>query len=203
MKAIFGQKASATGNVGPRLRAALRWWQRVLSLGVSETRKWGQSRLSTCFLFVDAASAPARCAAVLMKDGMISYTASPPRQDWMRQLARRGDNQILSLEILAIMVALSTFGDDLSGRNVVLYSDNVGAECATRKGDAKAFDHNQLVHEIWTHALLMKFNLWIERVPSKENISDSPSRFDYELLHDLGAKWHKPVLAEVYLGTPH
>ncbi len=159
IKAIFGQKASATGIVGPRLLTALRWWRRVLVWGVSETREWGQSQLSTCLLFVDAASTPARCAAVLLKDGVIRYTDCPPRQDWMEQLAQRGDNQILSLEILAIMIALSTFGDDLRGRNVVLYSDNKGAECATRKGDAKAFDHSQLVHEICAHVLLKKSNV--------------------------------------------
>ncbi len=74
-----------------------------------------------------------------------------------------------------------------------------GAEGATKKGSAKAFDHNQLIHEIWSHAFLQKMALWVERVPSEFNISDSPSRFDYDLLTELGAVWRKPVLADLYI----
>ena len=119
------------------------------------------------------------------------------------------------------MTALSTFTSALQGRKVVLFSDNAGvtpmgwrlgwyllclvlcesgAEATTAKGSAKAFDHNQLVHEIWWHALKFDISLWVERVPSKYNIADSPSRFQYKLMHDLGATWCKPVLAELYLG---
>ena len=97
------------------------------------------------------------------------------------------------------MVALSTFSNELQGEKVVLYSDNTGAEAATAKGSARAFDHNALVHEIWSHALRHSIHLWIERVPSKFNISDSPSRFRYKILDDLNAKWRKPVMADIYL----
>ena len=98
------------------------------------------------------------------------------------------------------MLALSTFSAELQGEKVVLYSDNKGAEATTAKGSARAFDHNALVHEIWSHALRHKIHLWIERVPSKFNISDSPSRFRYKILEDLRAKWRRPVLEDIYLG---
>ena len=76
----------------------------------------------------------------------------------------------------------------------MLFSDNSGAEKATAKGSPRAFDHNALIHEIWTHAVAHDIKLWVERVPSEFNISDSPSRFDYQLLDDIGATWHVPVL---------
>ena len=171
-------------------------------------------------MLVDAASTPARCAAVLAVDGQRFYTDGVPGPSVMKRFRGRGDNQILSLEILAIAVALSTFASLLSGRSVLLYSDNTGkcrsapvemygnsvclagAEKATTKGSARAFDHNQLVHEIWYHAYLCKIRLWVERVPSKENISDLPSRFHYVLVRDkLKAEWRKPVLASLYLGN--
>ena len=98
------------------------------------------------------------------------------------------------------MMALSTFSNELQGEQVVLYSDNKGAEATTAKGSARAFDHNALVHEIWSHALRYNFHLWIERVPSKLNIADSPSRFRYKILEGIKARWRKPVLAEMYLG---
>ena len=118
------------------------------------------------------------------------------------------------------MVALSTFASEISGRKVILYSDNVGAEKSTAKGSANAFDHNRLVHEIWTMALLhrqslaqarargprlgtsiaCRIRLWIMRVPTKDNIADAPSRFSYELLEELDGQWRTPVVADVCLG---
>ena len=56
-----------------------------------------------------------------------------------------------------------------------------------------------MVHEIWTQALLTKTRVWIERVPTDDNIADLPSREDYALLHHLGAKWREPVIAQVFV----
>ena len=97
------------------------------------------------------------------------------------------------------MVALSTFAREIRGRKVLLFSDNTGAELSVTKGSAKAWDHNKMVHSIWRQALEQKMRLWIERVPSKLNISDAPSRFRYDLLSELGAQWRKPVIANMHL----
>ena len=74
-----------------------------------------------------------------------------------------------------------------------------GAEYSTAGGSAKAFDHNQLIHEIWTLVMRHRVHLWIERVPSKFNISDSPSRGEYQIMHDIGASWRQPVLDFVHI----
>ena len=59
----------------------------------------------------------------------------------------------------------------------------------------------QLVHSIWHHAFVKKIRLWIERVPSEENIADNPSRFEYEVVAKrLKAEWREPVFANGYLG---
>ena len=111
---------------------------------------------------------------------------------------------------------MATIANALRGRRVVLYSDNTGAEHATDKGSAKAADHNKMVHEVWTLALrscvvcvlgvwlrclLSRHNihLWIERVPSKLNISDLPSRGRWQLMYDIGALWWEPVLPQLRL----
>ena len=75
-----------------------------------------------------------------------------------------------------------------------------GAEHATINGAARAFDHNQLIPEIWWHAMQHHIHLWVVRVPSKDNVADGPSRCAYELMSELGAKWRDPVLADFYLG---
>ena len=97
-----------------------------------------------------------------------------------------------------------------------------GAEHGTAKGSARAFDHNALIHSVWMQAhalsqnvccahalsqnvcvwmqaLLQHFALWVYRVPTDDNLSDLPSRGEYELIHELGAVWHDPCIAELYL----
>ena len=162
-----------------------------------------------------------RCAAVLFIDGKFHYTDGIPSQSIMDQFIARNDRlgfveslcrvvcmvcmarQITTLEILSISIGLSTFQSELRGRKVVVWSDNKGAECASRKGSARAWDHCRLVHDIWLHALQNNTHLWIERVPSHDNIADSPTRGAYQImekLRELGqGVWKKPVVASVYL----
>ncbi len=79
IKPVYAQKTTATGRVGPRLLEALLWWLFVLGQEVAERRPWALSEKSVCRLFVDAASTPARCAAVLLIDGRILYTDVVPQ----------------------------------------------------------------------------------------------------------------------------
>ena len=82
-------------------------------------------------------------------DGKCMYTDGVPRQQIMEKFFHRQDKQITTLEILAIAIGLSTFAPELQGRKVVVWSDNTGAEAASRKGSAKAWDQCRLIHEIW------------------------------------------------------
>ncbi len=104
-------------------------------------------------------------------------------------------------EILAILLAMSTFKGQIADRKAVLYSDNVGAEKATARGSAKVWDHNHLVHQIWTVAMTHSIKLWVERVPSKENLADCPSRGSDELLSELGATFVTPYMDESTLDS--
>ena len=97
IKPIFAQKGSSDGLAGLRLLSAMRWWRSVLAEGVSELRQWYEAELRPCHLFVDAASTPARCAAVLFLDGEVLYTDGPPAQCLMSQFVSRGDKQIMTL----------------------------------------------------------------------------------------------------------
>ena len=72
-----------------------------------------------------------RCAAVLYLDGKTMFCDGPPAPSIMERFRSRADNQITSLEILAIAVGLSTFRKELHGRKVLVYSDNTGAEVKT------------------------------------------------------------------------
>ena len=151
-------------------------------------------------MFVDAAGHSSRCAAVLCCESGCFYTDGVPSSQIVNRLVDRRDNQIMGLESIAIGLGLCTFAPELHRQKVVIYSDNKGAEHSTRKGSAKSWDHCRIIHELWTQALRNHTYMWIERVPSEENISDLPSRGEYGLVADeLGMEWRAPVIAEFFL----
>ena len=204
LKPIYKQRFSTNGDMSPALGSALKWWLWVLKQDIVQEKLWKTISSPPAHLFVDARSTPARCAAVLFIDGRTLYTDGAPAEQYMEQFQKRGDNQIMSLELLALVVGLSTFTEELKGRKVVLWSDNSGAESASRKGSASAWDQNLLVHSLWTHAFVNKMALWVERVASADNIADLPSRESYALLHEFdGISWYEPKVAQLYLeSTP-
>ena len=178
----------------------LRWWLFVLAQDICEEHPWEAPCAPVARMFVDAASSPMRCAAVLFCEEGWFYTDGKPSEAIVNRLTVRRDNQIMGLESIAIGLGLSTFAPELHKRKVVVYSDNKGAEAATRKGSARSWDHCQVIHEIWTQALANHTYVWIERVPSEDNLSDLPSRGEYELVaSELGAQWREPVIANLFL----
>ena len=95
---------------------------------VAEERCWRAPESPVAHLFVDARGVPARCAAVLFIDGQCMFTDGQPSEAIMKCFKQRADNQIMTLEILAISVGLSSFAEELAGRKVIVFSDNTGAE---------------------------------------------------------------------------
>ena len=189
-------------KLSDELKVALRWWYWVLQHDIVEERLWGRSEERPSCMFVDARSTPARCAAVLITaEGEILYTDGPPSKKVMERFKQREDKQIMTLEVLAIAVGLATFAHLLKNKKVIVFSDNTGAEAATKKGCARSWDHCNLIHEIWTQALCNRTHIWLERVPTKDNLADLPSREQYDLLCKLGAVWVEPKLASLYCET--
>jgi len=198
LKPIYAQKFNKHGTLARSLLEALRWWRMVLQYEVVEERCWWAPETPLAHMFVDARGVPPRCAAVLFIDGERLYTDGQPSAALMNTFEKRADNQIMTLEILAIAVGLSTFAKELQGRKVIVFSDNTGAEAASVKGSAKCWDHCNLIHEIWSHCWANRTHIWIVRVPSANNISDLPSREEYALLCRMDAVWRPPVVATLY-----
>jgi hypothetical protein len=86
-------------------------------------------------------------------DGEIFYCDMEPDSLLMESFKRRGDNQIMSLEILSISLGtplhqlsclrhvavpvlsgISVFASKIKQKKLVIWSDNTAAEAATRKG---------------------------------------------------------------------
>ena len=146
-------------------------------------------------LFCDARSTPPRLAAVLMDaSGALSYADMPVDDKVLAQFDEREDGQIIALELVAVLFGLGTFQNVLSGNYVRVWTDNRVAEGNLIRGSSKAKDLNMLVHGIWLLAAHMMTGMHIDRVPSEENISDLPSREQYELLGKLEAERVTPFL---------
>ena len=146
-------------------------------------------------LFCDARGFPPRVAAVIVEAGQgIEYTDWQPPRAVLKCFQSREDDQIMGLELLAVLVGMITFKERLRGKVVRIWEDNKGAEGALRKSSSKSDDHNLIVHGVWLFAACNNFSIWVERVPSHENIADEPSRECYQLLEAMGATWVRPVL---------
>ena len=101
----------------------------MLRSNVAEQHSWTQSQQKQdAHLYVDARSTPPRCAAVLFLDGHTYFTDGEPGKEHMKCIEKRGDGQILSLELMAIAVGLATFAEELQGRQVWIFEDNTAAE---------------------------------------------------------------------------
>ena len=46
-------------------------------------------------------------------------------------------------------------------------------------------------------ALAWGIGIWLDRVPSVDNVADLPSREDYALLKEMGAKWRGPRIPDL------
>ena len=87
---------------------------------------------------------------------------------------------------------ISSFAELIRGRNVVIWSDNTGAEAVAKRGTAKTFDHCCLAHALWKRFAELQLGVWVERVPTEVNIADlgtkhlkkaHPNIFDETLKH--------------------
>ena len=183
----------------PKVESALTWWLEVLSLQVLQVRPWVWPASRPVQIYCDAAGAPARLAAVVFTDdGRTFYTDVAPPQSLLDYFIDRSDNQICSLELCAIALGLSTFGHFCTGRKVHVWSDNSGSENAVRRGSAKVWDHNEVVHAIWAKAAMLQCHMRVDRVPTEVNIADLPSRHSYNLLREMQAEFVPPVLDEFF-----
>ena len=112
---------------------------------MAEERCWRVPESRVAHLFVDARGRPGRCAAVLFIDGACLFTDGPPSKDIMKRFQQRADNQIMTLEILAISVGLSTFAKELAGRKVIVFSDNTGAEAHVPANVCRALTYTRFI----------------------------------------------------------
>jgi hypothetical protein len=135
--------------------------------------------------------------AIMPETGRIFYTNCPVPQevvsDWIPS-----KQHIYLVELFAGPVALDTFSDLLEERDVIHFVDNNSALGALVKGYSSKEDAIKIVAEYWLRAMKHRMLIYVDRVESKSNIADDPSRMnEFQVLPSLGATFREPVLSSL------
>ena len=106
-----------------------------------------------------------------------------PKQTYMGQL-----------EILAGPIALATWERSLTRVKCIHFVDNDAASASLVKGYSPKSDSCELAGAYWLQAAKTATDIYIDRVESKSNLSDGPSRLEFHALHALGSVEVSPVI---------
>ena len=94
--------------------------------------------------------------------------------EWMARFSET--NLIYGLELLAAVRTAADPRIDLDNKNVTFYIDSNNAKMALIKSDSKRRIIAILVRTFWAIMTRRNITPWFERVPSKLNITDRPTR---------------------------
>ena len=126
MGPIHAQRFSRDGSVGSELRRALRWWVRLLESGMAERRSWDALGGVPLHVFCDASGVDARLGAVCWDAGTWYWSSTVAPSHLVEAFRVRGDRQIMGLELLAVSLAMGSFGELMKNRIVIIHCDNKG-----------------------------------------------------------------------------
>ena len=82
--------------------------------------------------------------------------------------------------MVATIVALETFADQLLRTDLFNFTDSEVVEAALVKGYSRKEDICLLVSEFWNLVPRLRIRVFIERVATDSNPADAPSRDDFE-----------------------
>ena len=103
---------------------------------------------------------------------------------WRRE---RGTTKVIhQAELYPALLALRQWGGTLEGRRLILFVDNEPARAALVKGTTTAAASARIVNDFWALAARLSIYLWVERVASKSNPADDPSRNEWAWLKAKG-----------------
>ena len=180
----------------PPLVAALNQWLKLVQEGPPRTIDVVAHKRADSVLFTDGFSpdpreqdtTPDRIGAVLFDRRAlkpVQLTAVVPERVKRRWLKRQ--TQIIPVEMVAPIVALETFEDQLFRADLFIFIDSEVVEAALVKGYSSREDLCELVTVFWDLVLKLQLRVFIDRVATDANPADWPSRAD--LARGTNAGW--------------
>jgi len=111
--------------------------------------------------------------------------------------------QVHLVELFAGPLALDSFSDTMHDRFVIHFNDNSAALGALVKGYSRVHDNVRIVCDYWLRAASRKLFMYCDRVESKSNISDDPSRLnEHGTMEKMGATFVPPCLSYLNESAP-
>lgn len=153
---------------------------------------------SPILLYTDASDVPGRSPQRLLgaflfdpldQKSFYSSWAVPPAvvDRWIPKKSQMGQ-----LELLAAPFACTTWQDRLKNRAIILFIDNDSAASNLVKGYSAKTDSTAIVGSFWLQMADLRCHVYIDRVESKSNPADGPSRNDFTLVRSLGGVYTPP-----------
>ena len=100
-----------------------------------------------------------------IREGLIKTFADPDA------IAQR-QHRINKAEAIAALLALIYWRHPLAGHQVILLIDNMAAEGTLHRGYSPDADLCRITNRVWQICNAFDISLWIDRVPSDDNIAD-------------------------------
>lgn len=162
-------------NINSTLRDALAWWDHLLE-------HWDEGRCRV--ISTSGSSSPSARPLLLYPDASlfgVGYILIDPVQGraWWGMAEYTGDcGDIAFIEGLALVSALENIpAGMLKDRQLIVFVDNSVLHGSVVRGSSGLDILTPLVHRTWLLCARLRIHAWFERVCSKDNPADIPSRF--------------------------
>ena len=170
-------------SLTPALIYSLYKWRTLVMHGPPRPIPGSGSRKSDIVIFTDgsAPSSSPKDPATEMIGGVMFTREDSPKQfssDVPKLIVQRWfprKTQICMIELLAAVVAVQTFREEIRGKLVLLFIDSEPVEAALIKGYSAKEDVCELVGLFWELVLELRCSVYIDRVPTDSNLADNPS----------------------------
>ena len=180
--------------MSPRLRAACKWiCLCLLERPASVYKTIDETRVKVT-TWSDASGVDRWLAVVLCLEDRFFWTRCQIQQALIDVFIPREDNHIGILELLAPILAWATFRVELQGRLWTAFIDNQGVVHNLLRSTAASENASYLTGRFWLELATSETALYVQRVESKANVADDPTRNSTIFLQKLGAQWREPML---------
>ena len=191
-------------KLDPQLVESLAQWRKLIDCSPPRPIDLARERLTDVVIFTDGFTpdprssdrSPDRIGDVMFDRRVRSprqFTAVVPPKISHRWLKRA--TQIMPIEMLAPVVALTTFADRLFEADLILLIDSESVEAALVKGYSSREDMCEIITLFWEIALALRVRVFIDQISTDANPAAWPSRNKLWLGLGEAAGWStvKPV----------
>ena len=199
LKPVYAQanRPLPSGRVSPWLARSLAWWLNFMDWMPRIVRQvGGDEERRHVVTWADASGAEAKVAAVMWsaEEQCWYHTWCVVPRSLLNLFLVRGDNDIMAEELLAVVLAMTTFDEYIDGQFWTIFCDNQAVLNIFLNGAAAAAagDLNGVTGKLWMEIVVRRISVNMVRVESKANVADGPTRDRFQLLEAYGSKFVQP-----------